>query len=83
MIYIKDDLLLLAFLLSAFIFLRKYLQRRHNFPGLPYPPGPPPRFLVGNLFDVPKERPHLTFAKWCYELFTYLRYIFFFLVFVV
>ncbi|KAJ7578116.1 cytochrome P450 [Mycena floridula] len=31
---------------------------------LPYPPGPTPRFLVGNVADVPKTRSWLKFTEW-------------------
>ncbi|KIJ40667.1 hypothetical protein M422DRAFT_143442, partial [Sphaerobolus stellatus SS14] len=31
------------------------------------PPGPPPKFLVGNAFDMPKEREWETFAEWARE----------------
>lgn len=41
-----------------------YHHRRRNPHGLPYLPGPTPRFLVGNFFDIPKKRPYLEYAKW-------------------
>lgn len=31
---------------------------------VPLPPGPPKRFLIGNLFDFPMEFDWLTYAKW-------------------
>ncbi|KAJ6508461.1 cytochrome P450 [Mycena sanguinolenta] len=31
---------------------------------LPFPPGPKPRFLVGNLFDIPTEMPWITYTEW-------------------
>ncbi|KAF7348420.1 hypothetical protein MSAN_01796300 [Mycena sanguinolenta] len=31
---------------------------------LPFPPGPKPRFLVGNLFDIPTETPWITYTEW-------------------
>ncbi|KAL0569129.1 hypothetical protein V5O48_012842 [Marasmius crinis-equi] len=30
----------------------------------PYPPGPPPRLLTGNLYDVPKSKPWKTYHEW-------------------
>ncbi|KAJ7653505.1 cytochrome P450, partial [Mycena rosella] len=31
---------------------------------LPFPPGPKPRFIIGNLYDIPAELPWLTYADW-------------------
>ncbi|KIJ30013.1 hypothetical protein M422DRAFT_95732, partial [Sphaerobolus stellatus SS14] len=31
------------------------------------PPGPPPKFAVGNAFDMPTEREWETFAEWARE----------------
>ncbi|KIJ31422.1 hypothetical protein M422DRAFT_128389, partial [Sphaerobolus stellatus SS14] len=31
------------------------------------PPGPPPKLLVGNALDMPKEREWETFGKWATE----------------
>ncbi|KAF7348412.1 Cytochrome P450 [Mycena sanguinolenta] len=30
----------------------------------PFPPGPRPKFLVGNFFDIPSEQPWLTYTEW-------------------
>jgi hypothetical protein len=30
----------------------------------PYPPGPPPRFLLGNILDFPRYAQWDTFTKW-------------------
>ncbi|KAL0569645.1 hypothetical protein V5O48_012314 [Marasmius crinis-equi] len=31
---------------------------------LPYPPGPPPRLITGNLYDVPKSKAWKTYHEW-------------------
>ncbi|KAK7048443.1 cytochrome P450 [Favolaschia claudopus] len=38
--------------------------RRTGISRLPYPPGPKPRFLIGNLFDIPTSYPWFTYEKW-------------------
>ncbi|TFK23029.1 cytochrome P450 [Coprinopsis marcescibilis] len=38
------------------------LSRRRS--ELPLPPGPPKRFLLGNLLDIPKEFPYVTYTNW-------------------
>ncbi|KAI9457532.1 cytochrome P450 [Russula earlei] len=52
------DLLVLVASLTAFFAIRDF-QRRG---GIPYPPGPPPLPLIGNLFDIPKEFAWLQFS---------------------
>ena len=52
------DILVLVSSLVAFLAIRDRQRRR----GLPYPPGPRPLPLVGNLFDIPKEFSWLTYA---------------------
>ena len=49
---------LFLYLLAAF---RDHRARR----GLPYPPGPPSRPIIGNLLDVPKakEAPWIKYAE--------------------
>jgi hypothetical protein len=44
------DILVLGISVATFIFIRDYQRRR----GLPYPPGPRPLPLIGNLLDIPK-----------------------------
>ncbi|KAF7365051.1 Cytochrome p450 [Mycena venus] len=34
---------------------------------LPFPPGPKPRFIMGNFYDIPSELPWITYAKWAKE----------------
>ncbi|KAF8158898.1 cytochrome P450 [Mycena galopus ATCC 62051] len=31
---------------------------------LPFPPGPKPRFIIGNLYDIPPELPWITYTEW-------------------
>jgi hypothetical protein len=31
---------------------------------LPFPPGPKPRFITGNLQDIPTDLPWLTYTEW-------------------
>jgi hypothetical protein len=46
---------LFLYLLNVF---RDYKRRR----GLPYPPGPPLRPMIGNLLDIPKDAPWTAYA---------------------
>jgi hypothetical protein len=51
--------LVLVSSLATFFAIRDYQRRR----GVPYPPGPRPLPLIGNLLDIPKEFPWLTFTR--------------------
>lgn len=53
------DILVLVFSLAAFYAIYDYQRRR----GLPYPPGPRPLPLIGNLLDIPKEFSWLTYSQ--------------------
>lgn len=48
--------------LVAFILYRRWFAApRRQFP---LPPGPSPKPIIGNLFDIPHEAPWLTYANW-------------------
>ena len=53
------DIIVLVSFLVAFVVIRDYQRRR----GLPYPPGPRPFPLIGNLFDIPKEFSWLSYTE--------------------
>ena len=47
--------------ISLFLYLLlKYRERRRRN-GLPYPPGPPSWPIIGNIFDIPKEKPWIAY----------------------
>ncbi|KAF7348409.1 O-methylsterigmatocystin oxidoreductase [Mycena sanguinolenta] len=54
-----------AFAVSAILLaVVGLLQRRKATSRLPFPPGPKPKFLVGNLFDIPTETAWITYTEW-------------------
>jgi hypothetical protein len=53
------DVLVLICSFAAFLAIRDYQRRQ----GLPYPPGPRPLPLIGNLFDIPREFSWLTYTR--------------------
>ena len=53
------DILVVMSSLVAFFVIRDYQRRR----GLPYPPGPRPLPLIGNLLDIPKEFSWLSYSQ--------------------
>ncbi|THH18493.1 hypothetical protein EW146_g2521 [Bondarzewia mesenterica] len=45
-----------------------YFEKRSRNPnGLPYPPGPKGRLILGNALEMPVQRPWLKFAEWSRE----------------
>lgn len=50
-----------ALLLALSIWIYRIYVRRHRFP---LPPGPPGKFIVGNLFDMPKGPIWPVLAQW-------------------
>ncbi|KAF8158964.1 cytochrome P450 [Mycena galopus ATCC 62051] len=40
------------------------LRRWKTTSRLPFPPGPKPRFITGNFFDIPTELSWITYAEW-------------------
>lgn len=53
------DILVLVSSLAVFLAIRDYQRRQ----GLPYPPGPRPLPLIGNLFDIPREFSWLKYTQ--------------------
>jgi hypothetical protein len=53
------DILVLVSSLAVYLAIRDYRRRR----GVPYPPGPRPLPLIGNLFDIPKEFSWLLYTQ--------------------
>ncbi|PFH47283.1 hypothetical protein AMATHDRAFT_77275 [Amanita thiersii Skay4041] len=59
---------LLATLCSFLVLIYAYDRaKKRKCRNLPLPPGPTKRFLVGNLFDVPKESPWIRYHELCRE----------------
>jgi hypothetical protein len=47
---------------SLFLYLLVAFRDHRRRRGLPYPPGPPPWPIIGNLLDVPKKMPWIGYA---------------------
>ncbi|KAJ7505256.1 cytochrome P450 [Mycena galericulata] len=61
-----DHLDLLALIVSLtllFDLLRRWKVNRTGL-RLPFPPGPAPQFVIGNLREMPTKRPWLTYTEW-------------------
>ncbi|KAN0107223.1 cytochrome P450 [Russula decolorans] len=52
-----------CFVISCFLYLLVVFRDHRRRRGLPYPPGPPSRPIIGNLLDFPKDMPWSAYAK--------------------
>src|SRR6266576_4953820 len=48
--------------ISLFLYLFSVFRDNGRRGGLPYPPGPPPRPIIGNILDIPKDTPWITYV---------------------
>ena len=55
-------LLINALAFFVFLYLLVVFRDRKRRRGLPYPPGPPSRPIIGNLFDIPTDAPWTVYA---------------------
>ena len=53
------DCLAISCLLYLLVVFRDHRRRR----GMPYPPGPPPQPIIGNLIDFPKDTPWSAYTE--------------------
>ncbi|KAJ7175924.1 cytochrome P450 [Mycena filopes] len=60
--YRVGSLALVGLLISLKVLVGKFWRRRSAYP--PFPPGPPPHFLVGNYHEIPTRLPWLTYTEW-------------------
>jgi hypothetical protein len=56
-----DQTTALLILAPSVVLIYLYLNKKN---GLPLPPGPNKRLLLGNLFDMPSEWPAQRYARW-------------------
>lgn len=54
-------------LFAVLILVALLLARRSFNKALPYPPGPKPLPFLGNVLDIPRDSPWLTFSQWAKE----------------
>jgi len=55
---------LITIIVSLIVFGGIFTIYQRRRPSHPYPPGPKGKPLVGNIADMPKEYPWLTFFRW-------------------
>ncbi|KAF8869037.1 cytochrome P450 [Infundibulicybe gibba] len=60
----NNPLILLLTALVAGYICKQYLRSTKGHIRLPFPPGPKPKFLIGNSLDIPTQTAWLTYAKW-------------------
>ena len=61
---VPNGVLLLAIFAVFTLYRHLYLGSKHNIKRLPYPPGPKPLPVIGNLLDMPTGYDWLTYAEW-------------------
>ncbi len=49
--------------ISLFLYLLIVFRDHRRRGGLPYPPGPPPRPIIGNILDIPKDAPWIAYVN--------------------
>jgi hypothetical protein len=50
--------------MAGLLVLGFYHRQNSRRNGLPLPPGPKPLPIVGNMFDMPDEKPWVTYREW-------------------
>jgi hypothetical protein len=60
----SDIVRALAVLGISGVLVKTILDRRSSTRGLPYPPGPKPKAIIGNMLDIPQSLPWLTYSDW-------------------
>src|SRR5712675_552189 len=48
--------------ISLFLYLLSVFRDHRRRGGLPYPPGPPPWPIIGNILDIPKDAPWIAYV---------------------